>query len=1139
MAPAARVPPPQSPSVRSPRSRAPRSPDASRAVAGADLTPASVSPGPPPALSPADPRWLASLFDLRREVEEIAAVTHGARTSPTPIAPPAPPPQRTSPDSSPSKRLSALLQSPSKLRDQNDGSTPSTFAISSDGLESSWGGTGGSYFSVSARDAPFAAQPPALEHINESVTYDNEATFAGDDALRSSWMPLRLSVSTSSPQVPRPVIFSDSDEARGLRENLALGVRAAAAGGAHGRACTPEHLASPDARLRRALAQSPGVNFNASFAALGSPPRVASFSSQMTEGARGSASAALAHPLSVSTRVREDDILLATAAALNGTSAVPAVQSEFDPSWLPSPSRMVPITPALGPGPLMTAVAPDDIDATAPFPIKTLFPDVDTTLPEPADRTHIPAPPSPVDTSSSLFSSSSRPRTAERSHAHAPQTPGYASIEARRTTSSSPALAPAPAPLPLPTGRVLTITCLSSWGDAAWVGLMGLEFFDGAGQRIEFAAPRSSRTISLLGARPSCLALEGDPRASPAALLDHGAGSRLPTADELRSWLAPFGSSAHPPTLRIMFDAAKSLSSLRIWNYNAGGRAHSYRGVRRARIELDGDAIWEGEIRRAPGRLPSAPTAGNWAAPEEAPAVSSCAETVVWTRDEQVLAATLEVDPHARALDAWHARRESLGASPPRAVEDVTSLLSEMEGASHAKSGVESRSAAAAVPARGRVGALIALDLLPRARVVTFTALSNLGDAGLVGLGSLSVLIANETGGGFGRIALAQLPYPARAAWDETDALGGAPALVDVCGPPLTIKVDLGTECAIAGLIIQNFFGSGGEDVLRGVRDAAVFLDGVRVAGSVTLRPADAAARLQAVDFERVVGATRAAARALAAFRAPPRGRPADAVVRSLSKQDFEPFLNVTPTGSLFRFTFSPRVEGPFSVALEALGLYDARGVRIPVFPWQLADVVTTPAASAATSETLAAPVSPRAPVTPAWLPASGLAWGGVTPGAAVDGASHAEALARADDPALYSPLPAGAAQATRARGARAKWSAASAPDTGATLVVAFDTPVSLSLIRLWFAGGGQGLGGTLSLFLDGFPLVQTRLRVPCEPPGGWRAGMARPCLALAFADAAGADGGALSDITNGYLCAGNDVGDGVKFFNDGREILS
>ncbi len=1117
-----------------------------------------MSPGPPPALSPADPRWLASLFDLRREVEDIAALAH-ARASPTPIAPPAPPPPpplRASPVASPSARLSALLQSPSRLRDQHNSSTPSTFAISSDGLdESSWGGTQNSFFPVSARgDAP-QSQPPALElineslissardppvalaHINESVSYDNEATFAvDDDALRSSWMPLRLTVSASaSPQVPRPTIFSDSDEARGLRENLAAGVRAAAAtaaaGGTHARACTPEHLASPDARLRRALALSPGANLNASFgAALGSPPSHANLSPSRFAASGGSASAALAHPLSVSTRVREDDILLATAAALNGSSAAAAAaQSEFDPSWLPSPSRMVPITPALGHAAATAAPPTDADDATAPYPIKTLFSETDQTALPSADRTHVPAPPSPVDTS--LFSSLLRPRTADRSHTPAPQTPGY----------GSPAPAPAPAPPPLPSGRVLTITCLSSWGDAAWVGLMGLEFFDGAGCRIDFAAPRSSRTISLLGARPSCLALEGDPRASPAALLDHERGARLPTADELRSWLAPLGASAHPPTLRVMFDAAKTLSSLRIWNYNAGGRAHSYRGVRRARVELDGEAIWEGEVQRAPGRLPSAPTAGNWAAPEEAPAVSTCAETIVWTRDARVLAATLDADPHARALETWHARRESLGASPPRAADDIASLLSEIEGASRAVAAASSAgaagaaAAAAAPPARGRVGALISLGMLPRARVVTLTCVSNFGDAGLVGLGSLCVLVANETGGGFGRVALARLP--ARAEGDATDALGGTPALVDTRGPPLRVTVDLGAERAIAGLLVQNYFGGGGEDVLRGARDVAVSLDGVRVAGAIALRPADAAARLQAVDFERVDGATRAAARAINAFRALPRAaRPVDAVVRALAKQDFEPFYTVTPTGSLFRFTFSPRAEGPFSVALEALGLYDARGIRIPIFPWQLADA---PASSAATSAAEAAPVSPRAPVTPAWLPASGLAWSGAAAAAgAHDADAHSEARARADDPALYAPLP--AATATRARGARAKWSAASAPDAGATLVVAFDAPVSLSLIRIWFAGGGQGLGGTLSLFLDGFPLVQTRLRVPCEPPGGWRAGMARPCLALAFADAGGVNGGVLSDITNGYICAGH-AGDaeGVKLFNDGREILS
>ena len=39
---------------------------------------------------------------------------------------------------------------------------------------------------------------------------------------------------------------------------------------------------------------------------------------------------------------------------------------------------------------------------------------------------------------------------------------------------------------------------------------------------------------------------------------------------------------------------------LRMWNYNKS-RIHSYRGVRRVAIELDGVSIFHGEVRKAPG----------------------------------------------------------------------------------------------------------------------------------------------------------------------------------------------------------------------------------------------------------------------------------------------------------------------------------------------------------------------------------------------------------------------------------------------------------------------------------------------------------------------------------------------------------
>ena len=60
---------------------------------------------------------------------------------------------------------------------------------------------------------------------------------------------------------------------------------------------------------------------------------------------------------------------------------------------------------------------------------------------------------------------------------------------------------------------------------------------------------------------------------------------------------------------------------IRIWNYNKS-RIHSYRGARLVSIDLDGKAIFKGEIRKAPG---------NTKDPEQ------CCEIILFTENEAIL----------------------------------------------------------------------------------------------------------------------------------------------------------------------------------------------------------------------------------------------------------------------------------------------------------------------------------------------------------------------------------------------------------------------------------------------------------------------------------------------------------------------
>ncbi len=55
-------------------------------------------------------------------------------------------------------------------------------------------------------------------------------------------------------------------------------------------------------------------------------------------------------------------------------------------------------------------------------------------------------------------------------------------------------------------------------------------------------------------------------------------------------------------TVTITFDTPTRLSMIRLWNYNKS-RIHSYRGARLVSIELDGQRVFEGEIRKAIGAM--------------------------------------------------------------------------------------------------------------------------------------------------------------------------------------------------------------------------------------------------------------------------------------------------------------------------------------------------------------------------------------------------------------------------------------------------------------------------------------------------------------------------------------------------------
>ncbi|CAK4086779.1 unnamed protein product, partial [Aphanomyces euteiches] len=175
----------------------------------------------------------------------------------------------------------------------------------------------------------------------------------------------------------------------------------------------------------------------------------------------------------------------------------------------------------------------------------------------------------------------------------------------------------------LPRGRTLVLECFTTWGDPYYIGLNGLDLFDDRGQPVKVSSPQNQ--VRAVPASINVLpeyASDKDPRVAT-NLLD---GVNY-TCDDLHMWLAPF-SPNQLHTVTVEFDAQVVLSMVRIWNYNKS-RAHSFRGVKNARLLLDNAVIFQGEIRQAPGILG---------------AVEQCCEVILFTTDESLLAKIEQVD---------------------------------------------------------------------------------------------------------------------------------------------------------------------------------------------------------------------------------------------------------------------------------------------------------------------------------------------------------------------------------------------------------------------------------------------------------------------------------------------------------------
>lgn len=167
----------------------------------------------------------------------------------------------------------------------------------------------------------------------------------------------------------------------------------------------------------------------------------------------------------------------------------------------------------------------------------------------------------------------------------------------------------------LPKGRQLRLELLSTWGDPHYIGLNGIDIFDGSGNTISLSNP-SVQAVAEPESINVLVEYENDPR-KVQNLFDHNNF----TCDDLHVWLAPYDQGKNH-SITINFDGMTTISLLRIWNYNKS-RTHSYRGVCDIRVSLDDAIIFEGQIRKAPGTL--------------AMDTEKCCEVILFTMDEVLL----------------------------------------------------------------------------------------------------------------------------------------------------------------------------------------------------------------------------------------------------------------------------------------------------------------------------------------------------------------------------------------------------------------------------------------------------------------------------------------------------------------------
>eukprot|EP01135_Chromosphaera_perkinsii_P011068 Nk52_evm27s2325 gene=Nk52_evmTU27s2325 len=196
----------------------------------------------------------------------------------------------------------------------------------------------------------------------------------------------------------------------------------------------------------------------------------------------------------------------------------------------------------------------------------------------------------------------------------------------------------------LPKGQHLTINIRSTWGDSHYVGLSGIEIFDAHGNKLGLQnrqVPASeckvetehkqqeqlSCYIASVSADPKDINVLPEYKYDPRVISNVFDGVNK-TKDDFHIWLSPF-TPGRDHYIYVTFNRPIVIALIRVWNYSKS-RAHICRGVRGVEMFLDSKPIFRGEV--AASTMDFGPD-------------DCCGETILFTRDEEVLTLIYENDP--------------------------------------------------------------------------------------------------------------------------------------------------------------------------------------------------------------------------------------------------------------------------------------------------------------------------------------------------------------------------------------------------------------------------------------------------------------------------------------------------------------